>query len=319
MSDPLTQYSQKMRGFIEKLLSNDNLKNEPLPAAEEHVRLFVKSNIEQIAQTFRTPDFFPDLPPADSLKLFQTMLSGIAVEKTEAFLEEKVFPVLDFGFIRRFSQILPEKEEVLSKLRSLMGLILKNHDIRKQSQSLWNIFEYDMIGRYICAAYNRKEYLYNEMYKVSRHSFTMKESKGLLQMIALLNLIMYLPIPLDNEKTVKGNFYTPGLTNVQQSKYIETIIQFLKGKLKIIPEIVFQYSVYSHGDTSNTKLEYSFSRIAAVLTRRGMDVVRVRKMDKGADAPDKSWFNTVRMNYKLYHFDQKLIEEFYKIAADENW
>jgi hypothetical protein len=43
------------------------------------------------------------------------------------------------------------------------------------------------------------------------------------------------------------------------------------------------------------------------------------KVDRGAETPDKSWFNIARRNYKYYGFDIKMLDEFYKIAAENNW
>jgi hypothetical protein len=42
-------------------------------------------------------------------------------------------------------------------------------------------------------------------------------------------------------------------------------------------------------------------------------------VDRGADTPDKSWFSIARRNFKFYGYDVKMIDEFYKIAAENGW
>jgi hypothetical protein len=42
-------------------------------------------------------------------------------------------------------------------------------------------------------------------------------------------------------------------------------------------------------------------------------------VDRGANGPDSSWFSVARRNYKYYGFDIKMLDELYRIAADNGW
>ena len=61
------------------------------------------------------------------------------------------------------------------------------------------------------------------------------------------------------------------------------------------------------------------SRIASIFSMRCKNYKPYNKVDRGAESPDKSWFNIARRNFKFYGFDIKMLDEFYKIAAENNW
>ena len=52
----------------------------------------------------------------------------------------------------------------------------------------------------------------------------------------------------------------------------------------------------------------------------GIEIFKANvKVDRGADTPDKSWFNIARKNSRFFGFDDKMLEELYKIAAENGW
>jgi hypothetical protein len=42
-------------------------------------------------------------------------------------------------------------------------------------------------------------------------------------------------------------------------------------------------------------------------------------VDRGADSPDKSWFNVSRRNARWRGLDVSMLDELYTIAAENGW
>ena len=61
------------------------------------------------------------------------------------------------------------------------------------------------------------------------------------------------------------------------------------------------------------------ARLSAIFSARARNYQPDLKVDRGADSPDKSWLNVARRNYKFYGFDVKMLDELYKIAAENMW
>jgi hypothetical protein len=69
-------------------------------------------------------------------------------------------------------------------------------------------------------------------------------------------------------------------------------------------------------DTTNVE---AISRIAFILALRGRSLTPSLVVDRGADTPDKSWFNVNRKNAKWHGLDARMLDELYTIAAENGW
>ena len=61
------------------------------------------------------------------------------------------------------------------------------------------------------------------------------------------------------------------------------------------------------------------SRLAAILALRGRALAPALVVDRGADSPDKSWFNVNRRNARWHGLDPLMLDELYTIAAENGW
>jgi hypothetical protein len=61
------------------------------------------------------------------------------------------------------------------------------------------------------------------------------------------------------------------------------------------------------------------SRMGAILALRGRALSPAAVVDRGADTPDKSWFNVQRRNARWHGFDSLMLDELYTIAAENRW
>jgi hypothetical protein len=104
-----------------------------------------------------------------------------------------------------------------------------------------------------------------------------------------------------------------------QNQFAEKVMGVLSKELKVLPEPVLKSAVHASVSFNDNRFIEATSRLAAVLSARSRNYQAGIKVDRGADSPDKSWLSTARRNYKFYGFDIKLLDELYKIAAENVW
>jgi len=100
---------------------------------------------------------------------------------------------------------------------------------------------------------------------------------------------------------------------------MERVFQAIQKKAVGIPDQVIHSAVNSNlSFLDNNQLEAT-SRISAIINMMCKSVRPEVKQDKGADSANKSWLGVARRNFRYYGFDIKIIDEFYKIAAENGW
>ena len=109
---------------------------------------------------------------------------------------------------------------------------------------------------------------------------------------------------------------TSGLVKQQFAK---KVLSALKTQLSAIPEALLASGLNSNVSWEETNNVEATARLTAIFAMRGKTYRPIVHVDRGADTPDKSWMSIARKNYKVYGLDIKMLDEFYKIAADNGW
>jgi len=309
---------KKMQDFVLSLLSSDKMQGLAPFAAEKQVLAFVKNNPQQFQSILTSEKLYPSMPVQDSFNLFRKTLTQLVVHETLSSLENEFLANLKFDFLLKYQQIYDEAT-LRSLILSFLKLLFNNATVRDNFISVYYLFKFNFFEKYITKAYQRKEYIYNELFKVSQHGFKQDESLNLLKFLSCLRVIVFMPVPIDSSKKKIVNYFTETVSPDEKKKYLQIVLNYLRQKIPNIDQTLFLLAIHSFLPAEKVKLEFSFSRVLSVLGLRAQEFVPVVKLDKGADTPDKSWFNIARKNYDLYGFDFKLVEEFFKIAADEGW
>jgi hypothetical protein len=104
-----------------------------------------------------------------------------------------------------------------------------------------------------------------------------------------------------------------------QAQYADKVVEAAKKVLKTLPEEVLKSAVNSNVSFFENKFIEATARLTALFAARCRIYNPTVKVDRGADTPDKSWFSIARRNFKFYGYDVKMIDEFYKIAAENGW
>jgi len=101
------------------------------------------------------------------------------------------------------------------------------------------------------------------------------------------------------------------MVNILRSQLIEEIGS--------IPESLIRPAVESFLNVNDFPETTGASRLIAIMMARSAAYDPNQKTDRGAESPDKSWFNITRRNAKHYGFDSRMLEELYQLAGDKGW
>jgi hypothetical protein len=168
------------------------------------------------------------------------------------------------------------------------------------------------VDRYLDEAFDRNEYVHFELTKVQRLKMSKDDIKDYIAVSLFLKPAVFL-LTTSHQSTGETQ------SGTVQTQFIEKAVNVIKGKLKVLPEQVIRSGLYANGSFQENRSMDATSRIAAVLSALGKNYKPQLKIDRGADSADKSWLNVARRNYRFYGYDVKLLDEFYKIAAENGW
>jgi hypothetical protein len=171
----------------------------------------------------------------------------------------------------------------------------------------------DIIEKYIPQTLERKKYIYGEIARVQRLALSAAELIDLERIVVLLRPAAYL-------HTTPGQTVDKdvGFTALQDS-YIQKILPVTAQLLPSLPETIVRMGLRAtlmFPDTGNVE---AVSRLSAVLALRGRSLTPAMVVDRGADSPDKSWFNVSRRNARWRGLDVSMLDELYTIAAENGW
>ncbi len=304
---------QKASGFVAKLFANSALTQFPVLQKEEQIIQFLKLNARQLHPTLASPSFFPGKRWEE---IFAILIKGLRVETDQRLLEELATTVreqIDFSFVSfvqdRMLPVVSYQEELLRFLKKA----IQNPEVRKSFAGSFTAVSMGLADRYLDRGFERREYLHFELTKVQRLKMSIEEIKNLVKAALLLRCTVHLlASPSDKDPLA----YSSGVVHQQ---YVDKVYQVLKKQLAIMPDALLKSALNSNlSFLENNRLETT-ARITSVFSARGQNYRPVSKVDRGADTQEKSWFSIARRNYKFYGFDIKMLDEFYKIAAENGW
>jgi hypothetical protein len=106
---------------------------------------------------------------------------------------------------------------------------------------------------------------------------------------------------------------------VVSPQFAATVLASLRPQLPAVPPSLLRSAVSSNCSFLDDGRIEATSRLAAIFASRAGNYNPQVQVDRGAHGPDSSWFNIARRNFKYYGFDIKMLDELYRIAADNGW
>ncbi len=305
--------SEKAAAFLTRLLQNPALQPLNPLLKEEQILQFLQINARQLYPTLASNPFFPDRNWEQISTLLSQTLMQMIDGQFKQDLHRLVEKLIDFSFVQFLRQQNVPQEKIRDEVLSLIDRLLAKREVRRDLAGVYNALNYSYVDRYIEQAYKRHQYVHFELTKVQRLRMGKEEIKNYVRATLLLKpFIHVISMPEGGRNGETGSV-------IVQVQVIERVSSRLEQTLKTLPEDVIRSGMYANGSFMENRSMYATSRIAAVIAAMCRNVKPQQSIDRGADTADKSWLSIARRNYKVYGFDIKLLDELYKIAAENGW
>lgn len=304
--------SEKAEAFVGRLLQNPALNGFSALQQEEQIIQFLHVNAAQLAPTLSSGQFFPGKNWNQIFSLLVEALTRIIDRELFADLERILTERMDFTFVQLLRQQHAAGDQIAQQILALLKKLLQKNEARRAFTGPYTALHFNLVDRYMEEVFSRKTYIHFELTKVQRLRMGKEEVRHMIDTTLMLKPSVFLIASSSQSQQDRA-------TGMVQNQFAEKVLGALKKELKLIPEQVLASAAHSSVSFTENRFVEATSRIAAILAARSRNYQANIRVDRGADSPDKSWLSTARRNYKFYGFDIKMLDELYKIAAENVW
>lgn len=304
---------QKAQAFVRHLLDNPALRSRTPLQKEEQIVALLDGNAQQLYPTLSSAQFFPGASWQEIRSLIIGELLKITDESFQAYLQRFILEQLDLGFTAFLGSKHQPEEEMKKNLLHLTAQVAHKAAGRRALTGSFNALAYRLTEKYIEMIYASRNYIRFELEKVQRLQMSKEEVKNLVKASLLIAPAVYL---LSTD--APGMLHTKTRGTIDRRAALNAI-EALMEQLPNYPRDVIKSGVDSnlsflkHPDLPTT------SRITALFSHLAYDYKADQQVDRGAATPEKSWFSIARRNYRYFGYDIKMVDELYKIAAENGW
>jgi hypothetical protein len=304
--------------FVNHLLANPALnKLNPLQK-EEQILQFLKTNAQSLVPTLSSPQFFPGAPWNQILTLLYTALVQETDKTLKPQLEGLIRQKISFSFISAIQPHRIPEDQCRQQMWELCQRLLQKPEARRALVGPLTAILADFVSRYIDKSFDDRQYVHFELTKVQRLRLEIDDIKHMIQATLLLRPSIHL-FTEARANAVGAGESTGAESAVVQPQFAATAFDNMKGQLQLLTPELIRGGLFSNVSFEEDKQIDATARIAAVFSSRAKNFKPIAKVDRGANTPDRSWFSITRRNYKYYGFDIKILDEFYKMAAENGW
>ena len=305
-----------MQEFLGKLWQNPNLQKTPIDKKENQVLSFLKENQGQLQKVFAQEEYFPHLNWNDTLRLLLSEMVDKLLETISPNIDHIKKHTLLPAVLESFDNKCRIEED---SFKNFLIEMFRNKVMRDQILSSIQMISLGYFDNYVPVALDNRKYLYNEIYRRDRIKMDLPHIPKYLGLVAIFRSLFYLPI-----KYRAGSDETLTLAKaIRDKKLYDTLIgsmeEYLNSTLGTVPREIWLSGVESNMNLSDFPSISGASKFIAVIAARSADYVPMDKQDRGADTPDKSWFQINRRNAKMYGIDPDMMDELYQIAGNKGW
>lgn len=312
----MERYRDKMRDFVQKLWTNPAIKNTPIQKKEAQILSFIRENQRNLQEAFHRPDFFPELDWDSAVRLLITELTETTQQALRPRLDEVLERVIHPA-VRSYFQSHGGFELETSRFRDFILDAMRQKQLRDQYMAVLDAISYKLYDRYVAAAMTRHKFIYNELVRRDRVSIDATYMAEYLKLASLFRPLFYF-------KLREGPVENLSLAGVaKDARTARTVLgglqELLAREIGRVPEGLLKPGLDSHLSSQEFPDISGAARLIQILVMRGVEYNPELKQDRGAESPDKSWFNINRRTAKNYGYDGKFLEELYLIAGEEGW
>ena len=302
----------RAQAFVGRLLQNPALRGLTVLQREEHIHQFLRSNAPQLGPTLASNQFFPGKNWQQIVSLLYAALHEATDKHLVPDIDRMVREQIAFTFVHLLHERRVDTAKLVAQVSALIQKLLSRVEFRRAMVGPYTALRYNVIDRYLDEVFNRKKYVHFELTKVQRLRLGKDEIRQYVQLNILLKpTIAMITLPVQNQRQ-----YQAGIV---QHQFADKVLRLLKKELQPLPEPVLKSAVDANVSFNEHHFLEATARLSAIFSARARNYQPDLKVDRGADSPDKSWLNVARRNYKFYGFDVKMLDELYKIAAENMW
>jgi hypothetical protein len=305
-----------MRNFVQKLWTNPAIRNTPIQKKETHILSFIRENQRNLQEAFHSPDFFPGLDWDSAVRLLITELT----ETTQEALRPRLDEVLDRVIhpeVRSYFGSRGGFQIETSRFRDFILGAMRQKQLRDHYMAALDAISYKLYDRYVAAVMTRHKFIYNELVRRDRVSIDATYMAEYLKLASLFRPLFYYKL---REGPVENLSLAGVAKDPRTSRTVLVSLQaLLEREIGFVPEGLLKPGLDSNLSSQEFPDISGSARLIQILVMRGVEYNPELKQDRGAESPDKSWFNINRRTAKNYGYDGKFLEELYLIAGEEGW
>ncbi len=305
----MIQANQKLDQFLDHLLSLPAIKNDNPIGAEQQIVQFIKSNLPKLEISFTKPEFFPDIPPKQTIEYIFSTLQKRVIDSSLGFFKKIINSEIDFSVLRKVRKRPVDEERIKEKITELIGDMISDQECRVQMKTIYYIFEQKYINKVISLLFERKAFTYNELVRVQKCYIEEEEYINYLKILLLLS--QYPNYSKENKKLL--------INSSTNEEKVQICLSSSKNLIRRIPEIDLldaKLAVDSNLPENLLEIWEASSRFLYILLHRFADFEPNVKYEKGAETPDKSWYGIAKKISKDFGYNRGIVDELFLIANE---
>ncbi len=303
---------EKAQSFIQRLLSNPSIRHYEILRREDQVFRFIISSQSSLYPLLSSSRFFPGKTWEQITSILFDALS-VVVKNTISSEVSAVLSTIDFSFVSYLKRTNYPVSKCRDQVFDFLSRLLSGNEARKAFGGPFTAVKAGIADRYMDQVFVRREYVQFELVKVQKLKMGAEEIKNMVKASLLLKPSIHL---LTADDSLSGRGTT---SDIIRKQFADKSFRVLVGRLALLPQELVRCAVDSNLSFMDNPNQEAVSRIVAVFAARCRNYASFDRIERGAEHPDKSWFNIARKNYKYYGFDIKMIDEFYRIATENGW
>ncbi|MCB1166783.1 MAG: hypothetical protein KDK33_11555 [Leptospiraceae bacterium] len=304
-----------MQEVVDRLWDNPNLQSASIIRRESQILGFLKENHASLQALFKKPEYFPEMNWNQAIGLFLTVLTETATSAMEPALDAILDRLDDSALIQALGQDQPFSPD-RSRFKELILSQFRNKSLRDVWVPVLDAHRYGFYDRYVPELIARHKVIYFETVRRERLDCDSALLPAYFACISLFRPFFYLTIERNNQPTTlqKLSRDPKGFESG-----IRILYQMILDEAGSVPEKIIKAGVESRLDAQDFPDLSGAGRLISIIVSRAADYDPTIKTDRGAETPDKSWFNISRRNARIYGYDSRFLDELYQIAGEEGW
>jgi hypothetical protein len=306
--------SNPLARFVARLFDTPGLRPLSALQKEEQALHFLRENGPRLSGVFASLG----LPTGEGWREAAAAVAGAIRTESDRLLSEELTDVVSSHLSFSFFPVLYANRQLPPQARTeliaFLGRTAKGPVSRSALSGSLTAVRAGLTEKYIPLAWGRKKYFYVEVTRVQRLTLGPSELSDLVQFALVLRPGAYLHVTPGGTTPDKDAGFAP-----LQERSLEKLLPASSSALPSFPPPLLRMALRSALAFPATSSLEAVARAAGILAQRGRTLTPGMVVDRGADTPDKSWFNVTRKNARWHGLDPALLDECYTIAAENGW